>query len=106
MVGLEGGRQPSTASWIAVSSAVAAASRCLRMDALRGMRVREKWWSVDIPRVIVSVRASSLQDSREALQVRSRALVAFVRADIWRSLCSFLLYVYCSDGGMQTSRAG
>ena len=91
MVGLEGGRQPSTASWMAVSRAVAAASRCLRMDALRGMRVGERWWSVDIPRAIVSVRASSLQESREFLQVRRRALVASVRADIWRSLCGFLL---------------
>ena len=32
--------------------------------------------------------------------------MAGVRADICRSLCSFLLYVYCSDGGMQASRAG
>ena len=76
------------------------------MDALRGMSVGERWWSGEISRVIVSVRTSALQESREALQERSRTLVAFVRADIWRSLCSFLLYVYCSDGGMQASRAG
>ena len=106
MVGLEGGRQPSTASWMAESSAVAAASRCLRMDALRGVSVGEKWWSVEMPRVIVSVRASSWQDWREVWQVRRRAFVADVRADICRSLCSFLLYVYCSDGGMQASRVG
>ena len=58
MAGLEGGRQPSTASCMAVSSAVAAASRCLRMDALCGMSVGKKWWSVEMPRVIVSVRAT------------------------------------------------
>ena len=59
VVGLEGGRQPSTASWIAESRAVAAVLRYFRMEALRGMRVGEEGWSVEMPRVMVSVRASS-----------------------------------------------
>ena len=59
VIGLEGGKQPSTASWMAESSAVAAVSRYFRMDALRGMSVGEKLWSVEMPRVIVSVRGSS-----------------------------------------------
>ena len=43
VVGLEGGRQRSTASWMAELSAVAAVLRYFRMDALLGVSAGEKW---------------------------------------------------------------
>ena len=76
------------------------------MEALRGMSEGEEGWSGVMSWMMVSVRASSWHDWREVLQVRRRAMVAGVRADICSALYSCLLYVYCSDGGMQASRAG
>ena len=40
--GVEGGMQPSTARLIAVSRAMAAASSCFRIVALRGIRAGEE----------------------------------------------------------------
>ena len=82
--GVEGGMQPSTARLMAVSSAMAAASRCCRIVALQGISAGEERWSWLMSWMMVESSASCWQCCRESLQVRRRSLVAGVRAESWR----------------------
>ena len=91
---------------MAESRAMAVASRWARIVAMRGIRVVEVVWSFAILSVMVWVRASRWQASREAWRVCRCCLVSNVLAEVWREWKRCLLWVYCSEGGAHASRAG